>query len=176
MNLRGREGQGVIELVVAVTMLTIALLALVAGYDTAAVSIHNSAKKTVASSLADAQLELYSSLPFASIGLDATTLTNVKTPGNGSYDATYVSDENALNAATSGTDATITSCGTAANCLPVQTVTGTDGKSYRLETFVRSILSFGTWTERFVTVIVRDPSVSGSPELLRLTTGFDKGP
>ncbi len=167
---------GIIELVVAVVVITIALLAIAAGFETGVVSIRAAAKQTVAAKLADAQVERYAALAYTSIGLDATTLTNTKTSGNPSYDSTYVSDETALNAVTSGTDATISGCGTAAQCLPVQTVTGTDNKNYKLETFIRDVVSFGAWTERIVTVIVRNPNVSGAPEIFRLTSGFDKGP
>jgi Tfp pilus assembly protein PilV len=176
MHLESEDGMGVIDLLVAVTVLTIALLALVAGFDVAASSVHEAAQKTAAATLADTQLEIYSSLPFASIGLDATTLANVQTSGNGSYDGQYVSDEAALNAASSGTDVTISGCGATANCSPVQNLVGADRHTYKLETFIRDIVSFGTWTERTVTVIVRDSSRSGSPEVLRLTAGFDRGP
>lgn len=54
------------------------------------------------------------------------------------------------------------------------------GRSYRVETFVRDIQddnSFSnTWAERIVTVIVRDPSTTGSPIILENTTAFDRGP
>ena len=170
---------GIIELVVAVVVITIALLAIAAGFETGVVSIRAAAKQTVAVKLADAQVERYAALAFTSIALDATTLTNTKTSGNPSYSSTYVSDETALNAVASGTDVTITTCTGSplpAQCLPVQTVTGTDNKSYTLETFIRDVVSFGAWTERIVTVIVRNPNVSGTPEIYRLTAGFDKGP
>jgi hypothetical protein len=45
-----------------------------------------------------------------------------------------------------------------------------------LETFVRDVVSTGSWKERVVTVIVRDPGASGTPELFRETAGFDPGP
>jgi type II secretory pathway pseudopilin PulG len=170
-RLQDESGFGIIELVVAVVVITVALLAIAAGFETAALSVHSASRQTVAAKLANHQIELYESLAFTSIGLDATTLTSVE-----ASDTVYAADRTALNAARSGTDATIAGCGTASQCLPVQTVTGTDNKSYRLETFVRDVVSFGSWTERFVTVIVRNPNVSGSPEILRLTVGFDKGP
>ncbi len=175
-RLQDESGFSIVELVVAVMVITVALLAIAAGFETAAVSVHAAAKKTVAAKLANAQIERYAALAYTSIGLDATTLTNTKTSGNPSYSSAYVSDETALNAVTSGTDVSFSGCGTAAQCLPVQTVAGTDQKSYKLETFIRNVVSFGTWTERIVTVIVRDPNVNGTPEIYRLTAGFDKGP
>ena len=170
------SGFGIVELVVAVVVITVALLAIAAAFETGVISIRAAANRTVAAKLANAQVERYAALAYTSIGLDATTFTNTTISGHQLYDSTYVSDETALNAATSGTDATISGCGSAAQCLPVQTVTGTDNKNYKLETFIRDVVSFGAWTERIVTVIVRNPNVSGTPEIYRLTAGFDKGP
>jgi Tfp pilus assembly protein PilE len=175
-RLQDESGFGVIEFVIAVMVITVALLAIAAGFEAGVISIRAAAKQTVAAKLADAQIERYAALAYTSIGLDATTLTNTQNANSQSYDSTYVSDETALNAVTSGTDVSFSGCGSAAQCLPVQTVTGTDNKSYKLETFIRDVVSFGSWTERVVTVIVRNPSVSGTPEIYRLTAGFDKGP
>jgi Tfp pilus assembly protein PilV len=177
-GLKGEEGQGLIELLAAMIVLSIALMALMAGYDTAFLSLHNSAQKSIASTLADQQLELYNALSYSKIGLDATTLAGIQTPG-ASYDATYVADEASLDNTANDADVTITNCGATANCLPIQTVTGSDGRHYRLETFVRDITNTSvsniSWTTREVTVIVRDPSTTGSPQILRLTTAFDRG-
>ena len=165
------DGFGMVELIISVFVLTVALLAIGVAFGTAFVSVRAAAKQTVAAKLADTQMERYAALAYSSIGLDATTLSSAK-----ASDTTYTADLAALNAARSGTDVTISGCGTSAQCLPVQTTTGTDGKSYRVETFIRDVTSFTTWQERTVTVIVRDPSKSGTPEIYRITSGFDKGP
>ena len=172
-----QQGMGLVELLVAMFVLMVALLALAAGYDTAAISVHNASKKTVAAKLAASQIELYQSLKVSSIGLDQTTLTNVQTSGSGSYNATYVSDEAGLSP--TGTDHTIASCGSTPQCLPIQDVTGPENHAYRLETFVRDVTNTGatgTWKERFVTVIVRDRGISGNPLLYSVTSAFDPGP
>jgi hypothetical protein len=178
VGLKCEEGQGLIELLAAMMVLSIALMALMAGYDSAFLSLHKSAQKTIASTLANQQLELYNALSYSKIGLDATTLAGIQTPGV-SYDATYVADEASLDNTANDADVTVTNCGSTANCLPIQSVTGTDGRRYRLETFVRDITNTSvsniSWTTREVTVIVRDPSTTGSPEILRLTTAFDRG-
>jgi competence protein ComGC len=176
-ELRSESGLGLVELVVAMFVLSVALLALAAGYDTAAISLHNADKKTVAAKLAASQVELYQSLKVSAIGLDQTTLTNVQTSGSGSYDATYVNDEAGLSP--SGTDHTILACGASAQCLPIQDVTGPENHPYRIETFVRDVTNTnatGTWKERFVTVIVRDRGASGNPLLFSETSAFDPGP
>ena len=63
-------------------------------------------------------------------------------------------------------------------CLPVQTLTGSDHKSYSVETFVRDIANIvlSGRSERLVTIIVRDPSVTGSPVVVQQTAAFDSGP
>lgn len=181
MQVRARSEGGflTIELVVAVFVISIAVLALMAAYDQAFFSLHSSAKTSSAGLVAENQLELYASLPYSSIALDATALSTAQ-----SSDANYSTDEAALPG--SGSDITISGCGTAANCLPVQTVTGTDGRSYKLETFIRSLTnpnsctdpsdsSTCTWTERIVTVIVRDLN-AGDAKVVTVQTAFDHGP
>ncbi|TMM15139.1 MAG: hypothetical protein E6F98_02615 [Actinobacteria bacterium] len=173
-RLRSEEGFGIVELVVATVVLTVALLALMAAYDEAFVSLHKSARTSSAATLAETQLELYGALPFASIGLSSTKLTAAAS------DTYYGTDEAALSP--TGTDVTNPSCDTtSAQCLPVQaSVKGSDGKNYRIETFVRDVTQTVTsgWTtpERVVTVVVRDPNTSGTPEVYTVTAAFDQGP
>lgn len=188
-RLRGDDGFGLIELLVALTILTVALLALAAGYDQAFLSLHRAAQKSVAVELADRQMELYRSLPYASIGLDSTRTAAVGDAAQPTYDALYATDpilagDTVTDPSTgvqsqlpSGTVNDVTfSCGSAAQCLPVQPVTGSDGRSYRIESFVRDRPnSTGIrWVERVVTVIVRDAAASGTPELVQLTSAFDR--
>jgi Tfp pilus assembly protein PilE len=171
-RLRDSEGFMLLELLAAVVILSVAILALMAGYDSAFVSLHAAAQKSSAATLADRQLELYSALSYASIGLDTTTLSSVK-----AANATYTSDEAGLGNASTATDHTF-ACGSATQCLPVQTLTGSDTKSYSVETFIRDVpsLSYSGRSERVVTIIVRDPSTTGSPNVAQMSSTFDAGP
>jgi type II secretory pathway pseudopilin PulG len=187
---RAEDGFLMIEVMVAMLVLTIALLALMAGYDSAFVSLHNASEKAVASKLANQQLELYTALPFASIGLDQTTTDAVGNPANGAYDSLYATsdllsgdfvtdpDTGDVTQNPSGTvnDVEISGCGSAANCLPIQVVTGSDNRQYRIETFIRDEANSPSirWTERVVTVIVRDQKTM--TELVEMSTAFDRGP
>jgi Tfp pilus assembly protein PilV len=177
-RLRDEAGMGLVELTIAMFMLTVALLALAAGYESAAISVHNADKKTVAAKLAASQVELYQSLKVSNIGLDSTTLSNIQASGSAvTGAATYVSDEAALTP--TGTDHTIASCGTSAQCSPIQDVTGPENHPYRIETFIRDVANSGasgTWKERYVTVIVRDRAATGNPLLFSETSAFDPGP
>lgn len=182
-RIESEDGFGLIELMVAVTILTVALLAIAAGYDQAFLSLHRASQESVAAQLADRQLELYRALPYASIGLDqatTSTLTDSLYANDPILAGDWVTDPvtGVQTQQPSGTvnDVTIAGCGAAANCLPVQTVTGSDHRSYRIETFVRDRLNnTGTrWYERVVTVLVQDAGTAGDPEILRLTSAFDR--
>jgi type II secretory pathway pseudopilin PulG len=193
MNLRDERGFLMIEVIAAIVILTIALLALMAGYDSAFISLHKASQKATAATLANQQLELYRSLPYNSIGLDQTTTQNIGDSNNSAYDETYATnsllagdwvpdptDPSQQIQQPSGTvnEVTVNGCGTAANCEPVQTVLGADGRNYRIETYIRDRPNNTaiTWPERVVTVIVQDADSSDLTEILRAETAFDQGP
>jgi type II secretory pathway pseudopilin PulG len=168
---RREDGFLLIELMAAMVVLTVALLALIGAYSLGYFALSSAGQTSSAGLLANNQLELYASLPYASIGLDQATLTSVK-----STDANYNTDENAL--PVSGSDATISSCGASAQCSPVQTLTGGDHKTYKLETFIRLLTNVNgtSRSEKIVTVIVRNMSAAGTPTAAIMQTGFDSGP
>ncbi len=169
-RLSHERGQGLIELIVAMVVIAVAVLALMASYDQAFVSLHKSARTNAAATLAETQLELYGALPYASIGLSSSLVTTAK-----ASDAFYSTDEAALTPSGT-TEVQPGSCTTTVTqCMPVQpSVTGSDNKQYRVETFIRDLAS-GSTTERVVTVIVRDPNTSGTPKVYTATAGFDQG-
>jgi type II secretory pathway pseudopilin PulG len=186
-----QDGFMVLEVIVAIVILSIALLAVMAGYDSAFISLHDSSQKSVAATLANQQLELYSALPYTSIGLNPTITANVGNSQNAAYDGLYATNpildgtwytnaqgQQEENPSGTVNDVTYSSCSTTApNCLPIQTVTGSDGRTYRIETFIVSDTHVNAsnirWSTLDVTVIVRDPSKSGEPELIEDQTAFD---
>ncbi len=169
-RLRHERGQGIVELVITMVLISVALLTLAAGYDTGFLSLHQSARKLAAANLGEKQLELYAAIPYAKLALDTTTLASVK-----ASDATYTSDDASLSP--TGSDAPTLSCGTASYCLPVQGPVGSDGRHYKVETFIRTVSQTvsggGSVDEKDITVIVRDPNQSGAPIAYEATTAFD---
>ena len=119
MRTRAHDEDGflMIELIAATLIISVALLALIGAYSFGYFAIGSAAKSSAAGLIANNQLELYTSLPYASIGLDATTLTSVK-----STDANYSTDESALPSGTTG-DVAIVGCGSSAQCSPLDTDT-----------------------------------------------------
>jgi hypothetical protein len=59
----------------------------------------------------------------------------------------------------------------------VQTLTGADHKTYKLETFIRALANptISSRTEKVVTVVVRNTGPAGTGIVLKMQTAFDTG-
>ncbi len=66
-RLRADEGMTLIELLIAMTVLSIGIAALVAGFSSGVVSINRARVTSTAGTLADQQMELYRQASFASL-------------------------------------------------------------------------------------------------------------
>lgn len=162
--MRSEEGFGLIEVLVAIVMLNVGILALVATFQTGAVALRRASHISTASSLADQQMERYRGLQYANIGFDSGQIAGL--------DNTYKCDSalggscpNAVttcnatgNACSDGTVPAF-SCGAAFQCLPTQTVSGTnapDHYSYRIDTYITYLTPTNGRQLKQVTVVVRD--------------------
>ena len=76
-RLGGDHGFGLIELLLAMVILNIGLLAIVASFQAGIITLSRASRVTTASVLADQQMELYRALTYASIRLDATAVAGV---------------------------------------------------------------------------------------------------
>src|SRR5687768_8678671 len=72
--LRKNDGFGLIELLLAMTMLNIGLLAVVAAFSSGIVSLNRASRVTTAAVLADGQMELYRAITHAAIHLEPTSI------------------------------------------------------------------------------------------------------
>src|SRR5918992_5605430 len=89
--LRKNDGFGLIELLLAMTMLNIGLLAVVAAFSSGIVSLNRASRVTTASVLADGQMELYRSLTYNAIRLEPTSIPSSQPYTNDvAYSATQV--------------------------------------------------------------------------------------
>ena len=75
--LRAEEGMTLIELLIAMTVMSIGIAALVAGFSSGIVSINRARTTSTAGTLADQQMELYRQASFTSL---PTTLQSPTTP------------------------------------------------------------------------------------------------
>jgi type II secretory pathway pseudopilin PulG len=145
-RLRSEGGFGLVELLIALVMLNIGLLAIVASFSSGIVSLNRASRITTASVIADQQMELYRALTHASIRLDTTAVANT--------DAKYQNDP-VLGGSTAGLVTAICS-GPPDECNPSRKVVGADRKDYRLDTYITQFTPTGGRAVKKVTVVVRD--------------------
>ncbi len=169
MRLRSERGFGLIELLIAMVMLNIGILAIVAAFNSGIFALNRASKISTASALADSQMELYRAITYNSIALDATTL--------GSVDTTYKCDS-ALGAScpnSTGGEVTTSCAGSPLpnECVPSRSVTGADHKNYRVDTYIVYTTPTNGRQLKVVTVVVRDGNALGARPFARVTSTFD---
>jgi type II secretory pathway pseudopilin PulG len=173
-RLRSERGFGLIELLMAMTMLNIGILAIIAAFNAGAVGLRRASRVTTAASLADQQMELYRAQLNANILLTTASATGA--------DANYDADAACINPVslirecrTSGKQVSATSCpaGVPANaCSATRSAGGPDHHNYRVDTFIWYTTPTGGRQLTQVTVVVRDSLVPGG-SLARETSTFD---
>ena len=161
---RDEIGLGLVELLIAMGVLSIAISAQLAVFASSFTSLSRASMKGTAVTLADVQMETYRTVPYSCIYLTS-----------GSGDSTY-----------SGDSAYSASQVTAANCSPNATPTGTattasqavsgpDHRTYRVDTYIVTTTPAGGRALKKVTVVVRqvkDGVVGGV--LAREASTFDQ--
>lgn len=160
---RREDGFTLIELLIAMVVLTIGVLALVAAYTSGYVALNRATRVSSATLVADSQMERFRALQYSAIKL------NTSCGASCTEDATFTGDTAYSSAAQ------VTGCTTTdSTCLPTQTKTGPDGKSYRLDTYVEYTCVSGTlatspsltcgsgnpYPVKRVTVVVRSSSLT----------------
>lgn len=145
-RLRSEGGFGLIELLLAMLMLNIGLLAVVAAFSSGIVSLNRASRITTASVIADQQMELYRAVTHGQICLEPTAVSGT--------DAKYQNDPTIGG----NTSLLITNGCTPLNDEhnPSRVVTGADRKSYRLDTYVVSVTPTGGRPVKKVVLVVRD--------------------
>ena len=146
-RLRGEKGFGLIELLMAMVMLSVGILALVAAFNSGTIALERTGRNATAAALADAQMERYRALTYGAIQLDATAVN--------ATDSTYRNDS-VLGGNVANDVTTSTGCsGVPAECNPSRTLVGADRHNYRLDTYVTYTTPPTGRQEKLVTVVVR---------------------
>jgi Tfp pilus assembly protein PilV len=162
-RLRAEEGFGLLELIIAMTMLNVGILALVAAFNSGALALQRASQVSTASVLADQQMELYRALNWPAIALHTSSLTTAQA------NTTYTGDT-AYNA----TQVTTTCSGTPIpnQCNAMRTATGPDNVSYRVDTYIVTETPPSGRAVKKATVVVRRSS--DLKALARLISTFDQ--
>jgi Tfp pilus assembly protein PilV len=159
-RVRDEGGFALIEMLIAIVVINIGLLAILLALTSGVTTLRRSAETSTASAVADKQLERYRAVAFTSIYLDTAALFTT--------DSTYQAD-----AAYSGSQVSQT-CGTlTAVCTPTQTVAGPDGRSYRVDTYIVWATPSGGTAVKQVTVVVRKSGTTATLARVVSTAGVD---
>jgi Tfp pilus assembly protein PilE len=173
---RDESGFGLLELLIAMVMLNVGILAIVAAFNAGAVALRRANRISTGAALADAQMERYRGLTYVAIEFDTTEWNSAKT------DATYTADPvyqtnmanpvapKALVPTVSG--APCAGSPVPAQCDPVRVTTGADNRSYRVDTYLYYDTPSGGAQLKTVAVVVRDAN-NLSRTLARESSTFD---
>lgn len=157
---RGEGGFALVEMLVAIVVINVGLLAILLALTSGMTTLRRSAETSTASAVADKQLEKYRAVAFASIYLDTSSLA--------ATDSTYQSDS-----AYSASQVSQTCYPLVAACTPSQTVTGPDGRPYRVDTYIVWTTPSGGTAVKQVTVVVRKSGSTATLARVVSTAGTD---
>jgi type II secretory pathway pseudopilin PulG len=143
---REEHGFGLIELLMAMTILNIGILAIVAAFNSGIVTLRRASLVSTGAVLADQQMELYRSLTYDQILLTSSTIpTGAPYTTDSAYSATQVTG-------TCGASTPANACNASRSIS-----SGPDRHSYRVDSYI--VISYPSGTSRQVkqvTVVVRD--------------------
>lgn len=140
-----QDGFGLIELLIAMVILNVGLLAIIASFQAGVITLGRASRVTTAAVIADQQMELYRAITWDSIRLASSSI-----PGT----APYTTDS-----AYSGSQITTPACSGSPlpnECNASRTVTGADNKSYRLDVYIVQVTPTNGRPVKQVTLVVRD--------------------
>jgi type II secretory pathway pseudopilin PulG len=172
------SGLGLLELVFAMTILAIAMTALLSALVGGEVSLRRADEKGTALTLAEKQLETYRVVSYANIRLDQATINAIASTDP--YMTAHSSDATIPSGASSGQAVGgangNNTCPTPlpVQCQPDQTVTGPDHRNYRIDTYITYVTPTGGQQLKQVLVVVRDATQTSLPILARLGSTFSQ--
>ena len=121
----------------AMTVLNVGILAIVAAFNSGALALSRASKASTAAAVADQQMELFRGLKYTNIEQTTSGWTSATADSTWTADATY---QTYMKTPTwpRALIPTVTSCPNASanSCNPEFTVTGPDGRSYRVDTYM----------------------------------------
>jgi Tfp pilus assembly protein PilV len=170
------DGFGIIEMIISLVVLTVGIAALFLVFAASSLSVARSGEHGTASVITDRIMEYYRRAPWGDIRLlkasvtAAPSLYSTQCSGCPVGASSAVVDEDAgshdtnntstCNAGDTSTDPNVDSTAPITNCLAATSVTGADGRSYEVYTYMHYAYAAGSsstvdYNTKVVTVIVR---------------------
>ena len=156
-----QEGFGLIELLIAMVILNVGLLAIIASFQAGIITLSRASRVTTAAVMADQHMELYRAITYDSIRLASTTI-----PTSAPYTTDSAYNVSQITGTCSGPPYPD-------ECNASRTVTGADNKSYRLDTYIIQTAPTGGRAVKQVTIVVRD-ELNLSKVYVRQASSFDQ--
>ncbi len=177
-RLRGEEAFGLIELVIAMSVLNIGILAIIAAFNSGAVALKRASMISSGSAVADSQMETYRALRNCAIYLDHTQVAAAPTSytSDSAYSASQVLDNNRSSLASPLSQGGVACPNTppAAATNPHQQIVGPDHRSYWVDTYIVVTTPTNGEAVKQVTIVVRDPlDASNRRFIVRESSTFD---
>lgn len=166
--LRREHGFGLIELLIAMTVLATGILAIFSVFLSSELAIRRASIATTAMSIVDVRMEALRSARFSAIGHTATALA--ATDSTYQADPAYRAADANGNTVYNETNEAVTLV--SSSLTPTSTVTGADGRSYRVDTYLTWQPVPGGRNVKRATIVVRDP-VTPTVTRARAATTFD---
>ena len=176
MHTRARDesGFGMLELLMAMVVLNVGILAVVAAFSSGNAALARASRISTAAALANKQMEVYRGLKYDNIVFITSEWTSAT--GDSTYTADSVYQLNmASPVAPKALVGTVSTCpaNVPANaCDPSYTATGADGRSYRVDTYLYFDTPTGGNQLKIISVVVR-PANDTSRLYARNTSTFD---
>ncbi len=176
VHTRAREesGFGLLELLMAMVMLNVGILAIVAAFSSGNAALARASRVSTAAALADKQMESYRGLIYDNIVFTTSEWNGAI--ADSSYTADRVYTTNMQNpVAPKALVGTLTNCPAnvpTTSCNPSYTVTGPDHRSYRVDTYLYFDAPGGGAQLKTITVVVR-PSAFTARSYARVSSTFD---
>jgi Tfp pilus assembly protein PilV len=175
---RHEAGFGMVELLCAMGILSVGILAVFALFQAGVVNVKRASTITTAAALADTEMERFRALKYSTLGLAQVDVDPIPTSDPYKNDPAWraiSSPLNQLNSTVVVAKCPATPC---TDALPTRTATGADGKSYRVDTFmtwhaVQNASGTPGRNVKLVTIVVRDAQTP-TRVWARATSSFDE--
>jgi Tfp pilus assembly protein PilV len=176
VHLRARDesGFGMLELLMAMVMLNVGILAIVAAFSSGNAALSRANRISTAGALANKQMEVYRGLKYDNIVFITSEWNAALADSTYTADTTY--QQNMYNPVSpKALVPSVTTCPASVPttaCDPIYTTTGADHRSYRVDTYLYfDTPSYGNQLKT-ITIVVRNPD-DLTRTFARVTSTFD---
>jgi type II secretory pathway pseudopilin PulG len=171
---RDESGFGLLELLMAMVMLNIGILAIVAAFSSGNAALARASRISTAAALADKQIEAYRGLIYDNIVFVTSEWNSALSDSSYTADTVYTANMQSP-VAPKALVPTVSTCPTSvptSACDPSYATTGADRRSYRVDTYLYYDAPGGGSQLKTITVVVR-PTENTSRSYVRVSSTFD---